>query len=108
MTIISLAQDPLEILVAHITDGTLKATPKGIAIIGWLCDFVATEPHIAEIISSGDGMLLARHSDDVGANEFLGPRKAFLNQIRLACRNAELTDKQIEKVIGIAERKLGD
>jgi hypothetical protein len=45
MPIEPLAEDPFEILVGRIIDGTLPATPEGIALVAWVCDFVATDPH---------------------------------------------------------------
>ena len=33
MTLQTLAEDPFEILVRHILDGTLNATPEGIALV---------------------------------------------------------------------------
>ena len=77
MNVVPIAEDPLEILVRHTVDGTSNASPQGIAIIGWLCDFDATEPAIAEIIATSDGCNLARHSGEVEA-EFLGPPRRLL------------------------------
>jgi len=105
MTVIPIAEDPLEILVRHTVEGTLNASPQGIAIIGWLCDFHATEPAIEEIINTSDGWLMARHSGEIEA-EFLGPRDGFYAQIRLVCENCGLTEAQADKVEGIARSKV--
>lgn len=105
MTIEILAEDPREILVRHIIDGTMNATPEGIAIVGWLCDFHATNPAIEDIIGTSDGWLMARHTGEVEA-EFLGPRDGFYAQIRLVCKNCGLTDVQTDVVEGIARSKV--
>ena len=104
-TITPLAEDPCEILVGQIVDGTLNASPQGIAIIGWLCDFHATEPAIEEIIGTSDGWLMVRHSGEIEA-EFLGPPDGFYSQIRLVCSNCGLTEAQTDKVESIARGKV--
>ena len=38
MTLKALAEDPFEILVGRILDGTLSATPEGITLVVWICD----------------------------------------------------------------------
>ena len=43
MPIEPLAENPFEILVGRIIDGTLPATPEGIALIAWVCDFFAID-----------------------------------------------------------------
>jgi hypothetical protein len=105
MTIEPLAEDTREILVRHIIDGTMNATSEGIAIIGWLCDFRATEPAIEDVIGTSDGWLMARHAGENEA-EFLGPRDSFYTQIRLVCKNCGLTDVQTSEVEGIARSKV--
>lgn len=105
MTTETLAEDPMEILVRHIIDGTMNATPEGIAIIGWLCDFRATSPTIEDIIGTSDGWLMARHAGEFEA-EPLGPRDGFYVQIRLACANCGLTDVQTDEVEGIARSRV--
>ncbi len=105
MTIEPLAEDLREISVRHIIDGTMNATPEGIAIIGWLCDFHATDPAIEEVIGTSDGWLMARHAGEVEA-EFLEPRDGFYAQIRLVCMNCGLIDVQADEVEGIARSKV--
>ena len=105
MSIVPLAEDPREILVRHIVDGRMNATPEGIAIIGWLCDFHATEPAIEDVIGTSDGWLMARHAGEVEA-EFLGPRDGLYEQIRLVCKNCGLSDAQSDAVEGIARSKV--
>lgn len=106
MPIETLAEDPFEILVRHITDGTLNASHEGIALVGWLCDFVATEPHFVSLHATTDGMVLGQHNDDGGANTILGSLDGFLEQLTLVCRNCGLTDTQTEKVLARARQRL--
>jgi len=58
-----------------------------IALLGWLIDEKATEPHIAEITISS-GLVLARNSDDIGFNVMIGSesdlRTNFANIFNLA------------------------
>lgn len=105
MTTTPLAEDPLEILIRHIVDGTMNAIGEGIAIIGWLCDFRTTNPAIEDIIVTSDGWLMARHEGEIEA-EFLGPRDGFYKQIRLVCDNCGLTEAQACRVEGIARSKI--
>ena len=106
MTLKTLAEDPFEILVGRILDGTLSATHEGIAQVAWVCDFVATEPHVVALYDTGDGLLLGEHSDGCGANALLGTVAAFFDQLTLACRQCGLTDAQTEKVLARARERL--
>jgi hypothetical protein len=106
MTLQTLAEDPFEILVRHILDGTLNATPEGIALVAWVCDFVATEPHFVALYDTGDGLLLGEHSDDVGANALLGSVAGFMDQLTRVCRDCGLTDAQTDKVLARARERM--
>lgn len=105
MSATPIAENPLEVLVSHLIDGTLGTSPEGIAIVGWLCDFRATDPAIEEIIAVEPGILLARHTGETGA-EPLGLSEGFFQELRLVCANCGLTGTQIEKVLDTARRKI--
>lgn len=91
--------------MSHLIDGTLGPSPEGIAIVGWLCDFRATDPAIEEIIAVEPGIPLARHTGEAGA-EPLGLSEGFFQELRLVCTNCGLTGTQIEKVLDAARRKI--
>jgi len=107
MTIEPLAEDPFEILVGRIIDGTLNATPVGIALVAWVCDFVATEPHFVSLFNTADGLVLGQHNDDIGANDILGTLSGVMEQFALVCHNCGLTEAQTEKVLARVRQRLG-
>lgn len=73
-------------LRTHLMEGTLSATPLCVAVVGWLCDYAATDPHIVAIHRTSDGQLLGQIAGDGGANEYLGSETAFLGQIEIVCQ----------------------
>ncbi len=89
----------------RILDGTLPATPEGIALVGWVCDFVATEPYFVALYNT-EGMLLGQHSDDSGANALVGTLAGFLEQLRAVCQSCGLSDAQTETVLTRARDRL--
>ena len=107
MSTTPLAEDPFEILVGRIIDGTLPATPEGIALVAWVCDFVATDPHFITLTSTTDGQVFGQQSGDSGANAWIGPTDKFFEQLVLVCRNCGLTDTQTETVLARARTRLG-
>ena len=107
MPIESLTEAPFERLVGRILDSTLPATPEGIALVAWVCDFVATEPHFITLTSTTDGQVFGQQSDDSGANTWVGPIDKFFEQLALVCRNCGLTDTQTETVLARARTRLG-
>lgn len=106
MPIEPLAEDPFEILVGRIIDGTLPATPEGIALVAWACDFVATDPHFITLTRTSDGQIFGQQSGDSGANAWIGPTDKFFEQLALVCQNCSLTNKQIETVLARARTRL--
>ena len=107
MTITPLAEDPHEILVRHILDGTLNATPEGVALVAYVCDFVATEPSFAGLHRTADDLLMGALAGDIGANVPLGTVAGFFRELRLVCARCGLTDTQTETVLDTARRKIG-
>ena len=105
-TITPLAEDPLEILVRHIADGTLNATPEGVALVAYVCDFIATEPHFVGLYLTSENVVMGQHDDEIGANVHVGTFPGFLDQMLLVCRNCGLTDAQTETVLDAARRKI--
>ena len=106
VTVRAIAEDPFEVLVGRILDGTLPASPEGIALVGWVCEFVATQPHFAALYAT-EGMLLGQHSDDAGANVLLGSVGAFLAELRRVCLASGLTEAQAKTVTDRARSRLG-
>lgn len=107
MPVEPLAENPFERLVGRIIDGTLPASPEGIALVAWVCDFVATDPHFITLTSATDGQVFGQQSGDSGANAWIGPTDKFFEQLALVCRNCGLTDTQTETVLARARTRLG-
>lgn len=99
-----LADNPLEILKAHLQAG-VSATPLCIAITGWIAD-VPTTPSVADIRRSAEGNILLRLSDE----ETVEPLYSFfdfLKQIRTVCHSLGLTEGQTARVAAEVRRRLG-
>jgi hypothetical protein len=77
----------LEAFVDGIVAGTkrLDTSGKMMAIFGYITGKVLTDPAIAEIIITSDGMVLARNSGDIGANDFIGSQSDLIRNIKGLC-----------------------
>lgn len=103
---IPLCENPIELLRTRLMEGTLSATPLCIAVIGWLCDFEATDPYIVAIHRTSEGQLLGQRSGDGGANDFLGSEEAFLAEIGVVCEALGFKKSQTRRVLDEARRRL--
>lgn len=73
--------------------------------MGWVCDFVATEPHFVALFDT-EGMLLGQHGGDMGANVLLGSVGGFMGELRRVCASSGLTEAQTEAVLDRARARL--
>lgn len=65
-----------------------------------------TDPAIAELILTSDGVILARNEGDIGANDFIGSVEDFNRNWGLLVRVAELTPEEIEYVHVLIDRRI--
>ena|GEM_PF-4960931 len=106
MIITPITEDPIEKLKSHIFTQPINATPIALAVLGWITDMTVTEPRIEELHVTTDGFVLVRHCDEATA-QMLCSRSDFLSQAGQLCLELGLTADQVEKVVGVVERRLG-
>ncbi len=103
---VPLAEDPIEKLKTRLFDQDVQAHPRAIAILGWLTGMAVTESTVEEFFLTEDGMLLVRHSDEIGA-ELWGPLATFLADLRQLLGEMGLNERQVEAVVEQVQRRLG-
>ncbi len=67
---------------------------KMVALVGCILGQQFTDPSIAEITVSSDGFMLARNSNDIGFNEFIGAASDFESNWNRLLDVAHLTDEE--------------
>ena len=103
--IIPLAEDPMEKLKSAVFSQAISASPIALAVLGWITDMTVTEPRIEEIHATADGFVLVRHSDEMTA-QILCTLPEFFGQVAQLCGELGLTAEQVEKVLGLVQRRL--
>jgi hypothetical protein len=63
---------------------------KMAAIVGYVLDQQWSSPELAELAITGDGFVLARRSDDIGCNEWIGGADDLERNVRNLLDTAEL------------------
>ena len=67
-------------------------SPKMAAIVGHILDIEVTEPAIDGLFVTSDGFVLAQHTGDCGANDFIGSYEQLRsNWVRLLNATYDLT-----------------
>lgn len=66
----------------------------------------STDPAIAELIRTSDGVLLARHEGDVGANDFVGSMEDFNRNWGALVAAAELDADEIAHVHDLLDQRI--
>lgn len=104
MPVESRAEDPRIYLKARLQSG-VNASPLCIAVIGWLCE-VQTDPFIADIQRSADGLILIRLSGERSLEPFCSFLE-FLDQIRIICETLRMPQAQTMQIVAQARHWLG-
>jgi hypothetical protein len=82
----------------------VKTTPLCQAIMGWLCGAV-TEPSVAQMRRSADGIVWLRLSDEAALAPLCSYRE-FLDQLRIICASLHMTEEQERQIAGWAQMRL--
>ena len=96
--------ETLSVLKSRLAAG-IKATPLCLAVIGWLCE-TPTEPAIADIRRTAEGLVWLRLSDEVRM-EPLCSFLDFLAQVRVISASLGMTEAQTQHLIAWTRQRLG-
>jgi hypothetical protein len=72
-------------------------SPKMAAIIGFIVEEQYTNPAITELVVTSDQCVLAQHSGDVGANDFMGGYSDLRNNWQNLIQAAGLTSEEAQE-----------
>ena len=86
------------VLTETLLRGRLNSSGKMIAILGYIADVNVTEPRIAELCVTTDGLLMVRHDDEIGM-EILGNAQDLERNLRGACDVLEIVGDEREAIL---------
>lgn len=81
----------------------MRVSPKFCAMLACLLEDRWTEPAIAELVITSDGMVLARHEGDIGFNDFIADSGDLLRNLRGVSEAAGLTSEETTWLLQRAE-----
>jgi hypothetical protein len=99
----SQAEDALAHIRERLRRG-VRASPLCLAVMGWLAG-EPTEPHVADIRRTGEGLVWLRLSDEPELTPLCAFTQ-FLAQIEVICAALPLDEEQTQRVIAAARARL--
>jgi hypothetical protein len=82
-----------------------QVSGRQFACLGALLNTKYTDPRLASIVATSDGMLLGRNAGDVGFNDMIGSFEDFeRNTLGMADAAGDLTEREIEFLKQLLDR----
>jgi len=78
----------------------IRVSPKFTAMLGAIFHRELTEPPIVQLCCTSDGMVLARHADDIGFNEMVASYNNLVRNCKGVGKVAGLTKREMEVFLG--------
>jgi len=95
-------------LAEQLAPNKVRVSPKFTAILGFILDQKWTDPAVAELCITSDGVLMARHEDELGMDHILGEKSDLVRNLEGVAQAVGMTRADTQALLDAAAAHITD